>query len=208
MTQSRGPWLGVALALLFALLVRVFSVRRAAVAFVLLLAAFGTAAFYVGDRYTTGARDQAQSEEQSSAIYRRQLLESYTPLVKERMAFGWGISDYPSANGQRSIDNQYLWLAVTQGFVGLGLFLAIGLGSGIRLVQLAARPMHHQDRMLVFAHMAVLMGLMASLTTVYMGEQVVLVFFLVIGWVQGMNPAAVQAPAPSSALYKFRRVLS
>ena len=210
MTQSRGPWLGVALSLLLALLVRVFSVRKAAVAFVVLLAVLGSMAFVVGDKYTIGSRDEATSEAQSSAIYRRQLLQSYTPLVKERMAFGWGISDYPAANGQRSIDNQFLMLAVTQGFVGMGLFLIIAVGSGIRLVQMAARPMLPEDRMLVYAHMAVLIGLMTTLTTVYMGEQVVMVFFLLIGWVQGMNPARVQARVAGTVApqFRFRRVLS
>ncbi len=38
--------------------------------------------------------------------------------------------------------------------------------------------------MLVYAHMAVLLGLMTTFTTVYMGEQVVPLFFLVIGWMQ------------------------
>ena len=132
------------------------------------------------------------------------------PLVKERMALGWGISDYPAANGQRSIDNQFLMLAVTQGFVGMGLFLIIAVGSGIRLVQMAARPMLPEDRMLVYAHMAVLIGLMTTLTTVYMGEQVVMVFFLLIGWVQGMNPARVQARVAGTVApqFRFRRVLS
>jgi O-antigen ligase len=210
MTQSRGPWLGVALALLFAVLVRVFSVGRAAVAFAVLLAVLGVVAFYVGDRYTTGTRDQAATEEQSTAIYRRQLLESYTPVVKERMAFGWGVSDYPAANGQRSIDNQYLWLAVTRGFVGMGMFLIIGAGSGIRLVQLAGCPLCPEDRMLVYAHMAVLLGLMTTFTTVFMGEQVVPLFFLVIGWMQAVNPVRVNAGvAPAfGPPFKFRRVLS
>lgn len=210
MTQSRGPWLGVALALLFAVLVRVFSVGRAAVAFAVLLVVLGVVAFYVGDRYTAGTRDQAATDEQSTAIYRRQLLESYTPVVKERMAFGWGVSDYPAANGQRSIDNQYLWLAVTRGFVGMGLFLIIGAGSGLRLVQLAGRPLCPEDRLLVYAHIAVLLGLMTTFTTVYMGEQVVPLFFLVIGWMQAVNPVRVNAAvAPAFCPpFKFRRVLS
>jgi hypothetical protein len=67
-----------------------------------------------------------------------------------------------------------------------------------------------EDRMLVYAHMAVLIGLMTTLTTVYMGEQVVMVFFLLIGWVQGMNPARVQARVAGTVApqFRFRRVLS
>ena len=210
MTQSRGPWIGVALAVVLVLLVRFLSVGRAAVVFVVLLAGLGAAGYGIGSRYTEGSRSQAASEEQSSAIYRRELLRSYMPIVLERKGFGWGFTDYPSSNGQKSIDNEFLWLAVTQGFVGLGLFLMIAVGSGASLLLLASRPVRYEDRMLIFAHMAVLLGLLSTLTTVYMGEQVVLLFFFIIGWVQGMNPAPARAGslAVAAPRFHFRRGLS
>ena len=209
MTQSRGPWVGMVLALIFALLVRLFSVGKAAVVFVALLVGLASVVIYVGNRYTQGTRAFGTSEEQASAIYRRQLLQTYTPVIKERMAFGWGFTDYPAPNDQKSIDNQFLWMAVTQGFVGLGIFFLIATGSAIRLLKLASLPLAPEDRMMVFAHIAVLMGLLTSLATVYMGEQVVMVFFMVIGWVQGMNPALADTGAAGTigAPFRFRRVL-
>jgi hypothetical protein len=210
MTQSRGPWMGVALALVFALLTRAFSVGKAALAFLVFLAAFGAVAFVIGEHYTDRDLRQATSVEQRNAIYRRELLSNYAPKVAERPMFGWGITDYPSMDGQQSIDNEYLLLAVTEGFLGLALFLAIATGTALRLLQFIARPLQQEDRLLVFAHLAVLIGLMATISTVYMGEQVVVLFYLFVGWVQGMNPAPAFAsvysvPARQS---RFRRVLA
>jgi hypothetical protein len=211
MTQSRGPWVGVALSVVFALLMRMYNIRKAALVFMVLMILAGSAMWVIGGRYTAGQQQTAGSQEQASAIYRRQLLESYTPVVLERPLFGWGFTDDPTPNGQKSIDNQFLWLAVTQGFVGMGLFLLIAAASGARLLKLAARPVVDPgDRALILAHMAVLLGLMVTLTTVYMGLQVVEVFFMVVGWVQGMNPANVGAPqaAGYAGPLRFRRVLT
>lgn len=209
MTQSRGPWLGVALALVFAGLMRVLTVGRATVAFLLFLTLFGTAAYTIGNRYTDKDLSQASNEEQRNAIYRRELLVNYTPIVKQRKLFGWGITTYPNVNGQTSIDNQYLLLAVTQGFLGLGLFLAIVAGNAVRLLRMIARPLRHEDRLLVFAHLAVLIGLTTTLTTVYMGEQVVMLFFLFTGWVQAMRPMRMRVEAMNVLAQPaaFRRVL-
>ena len=210
MTQSRGPWLGVVLALVFVFLMRSFSMGKATAIFLLLLAAFSAAGYFFGNKYSEVAPGQPISEEQDSVIYRRNLIRNYAPLVMERKAFGWGITTYPVMGGQKSIDNEFLMLAVTQGFTGLGLFVAIVAGCAARLLWLAARPMLAEDQGLVFAHLALLIGLMTALSTVYLGEQVMLLFFLIVGWVQGMNPARVTVggPAAIAPRFQFRRVLS
>lgn len=210
MTQSRGPWVGVALALVFALLTRIFPVGKAALAFLVFLTVFGAGAYVMGEHYTDRDLRQAATEEQRNAIYRRELLTNYAPKVAERPTFGWGITDYPTVDGQQSIDNEYLLLAVTQGFFGLALFLTIVTGTAMRLLKFIARPIEQEDRLLVFAHLAVLIGLMTTLTTVYMGEQVVTLFYLLVGWVQGMNPAPATVAAHNgwAAPARFRRVLA
>ena len=210
MTQSRGPWVGVGLSLVLAALARKLPIPKAVAVFLVVVAIFAGFAYYYGKQYTETQRNQATSEEQRNAIYRRELLKSYAPIILERKAFGWGITAYPAANGQQSIDNEFLLLAVTQGFFGLGLFLAILLGSLARLFRLAARPMHKQDRALVLAHLTVLIGLTTTLTTVFLGEQAFLLFFLIVGWVQGMNPAPLSAPAGGAFVprFQFQRVLS
>ena len=210
MSQSRGPWLGVALALIFVLFTRIFPAGKAALAFLVFLTIFGTAAYYAGKQYTATSLRSASTEAQRNAVYRRELLTSYIPLVEQRPAFGWGITTYPTINGQRSIDNEYLLLMVTEGSFGLGLFLFIVVGTGIRLLHLMSRPLAPADRLLVFAHLSVLIGLVTTVTTVYMGEQVVVLFFMFAGWVQGMRPALAAAGAwqNTGAPVRFRRVLA
>ena len=209
MTQSRGPLLGVGLALVFAMLSRFLPVSKAVAVFLCFTAIFIVTAFYFANRYTEKSMREAATEEQRNAIYRRQLLTNYAPLVMQHKAFGWGITTFPAAGGQTSIDNQFLLLAVTEGFVGLGVFLAIVAGSAVKLLRMISRPIQQQDRMLAFAHLAFLIGLMTTLTSVYMGEQVVMMFFLFVGWVQAMRPAlaVAQAANPPAPRLGFRRVL-
>jgi O-antigen ligase len=209
MTQSRGPWLGMGLALVFALLTRFFPVKKAAAVFLGFCVLFAAAGFYFANQYTEKAMRQADTEEQRNAIYRRQLLTNYAPIVMERRAFGWGATTFPAVNGQRSIDNEFLMLAVTEGLAGLGVFLAIVAGCAAKLVRLISRPMEPEDRSLAFAHLAVLIGLVTTLTTVYLGEQMVMLFFLFTGWVQAMRPVPVAAYAVNrvTAQHGFRRVI-
>jgi O-antigen ligase len=171
---------------------------------VLVLAVFSIAAYYYGERYTDVDINHARSEEQRNAIYRRELIRTFMPIIKERPAFGWGITTLPTLNGQRSIDNQYLLLAATQGLTGLGLFLLILLGSITRLYRLARRPLGMEDKALVFAHLTVLMGLMTALTTVYLGEQALLLLFFIVGWIHGMNPAGVGTTIGNARVEEFR----
>jgi O-antigen ligase len=210
MTQSRGPWVGAGLALLLMALMQRYSTWKAAALFGLVAGVFFIGAYIYGKQYTEVQRSEAANDEQRNAIYRRELLDSYKPIIKERKAFGWGITTYPAMNGQTSIDNEYLRLAVTQGFVGLGLFVAIGAASVFRLLKLATGPIPFEDRALIVAHLAVLIGVMTTITTVFLGEQAIVLFFLVVGWGQGMNPQRVGEAVLKRRIsqYQFERVLT
>jgi hypothetical protein len=208
MTQSRGPWVGVGLALVLAVLMRAFPLGRAALIFVLVLAVFTTGAYYYGKRYTDVDLDHARTEAQRDVVYRRMLVRTYMPLIRARKAFGWGYTTLPILNGQKSIDNQYLLLAAAQGLTGLALFLLILLGSAVRLFRLALRPLEQEDRALVFAHMTVLLALMTALTTVYLGEQAVLLFFLIVGWIHGMGRSGATLGRRMAPEFEFQKVLT
>ncbi len=209
MTQSRGPWIGVGLALVFAMLTRFLPMAKAVLAFAGFCLVFAVAALFYANIYTGKSMVQASTKEQQNAIYRRELLTNYVPMVMERPAFGWGVTTKPTVAGQDSIDNEYLLLAVTEGFAGLAVFLAIAAGSAVKLLRMISQPIPGEDRMLAFAHLAVLIGLMTALTTVYIGEQVVMLFFLFTGWVQAMRPVVERVPVenPLVAQVGFRRVL-
>jgi O-antigen ligase len=210
MTQSRGPWIGVGLALVLALLVRTFSLGKAVITFIVVLVLFSGGAYYYGKRYTDVDINHAKTEEQRNAVYRRELLQTYMPIIEERKAFGWGITTLPELNGQRSIDNEYLLIAAQQGLVGLACFLMILFASGVRLFRLAAGRLVAEDRALVFAHLAILLGLMTSLTTVYLGEQALLLLFFIIGWIHGMRPESADTGLGKvdTPEFQFRSVLT
>jgi hypothetical protein len=210
MTQSRGPWIAVGLALVLALLVRKLPLGKATLAFLLVLAVFSAAAFYYGRRYTDVDINRAATEAQRNAVYRRELLSTYMPIIEQRKAFGWGITTMPALNGQKSIDNEYLLLAAMQGFVGLGLFLIILLGSAVRLYRIARRQFEAEDIALAFAHLTVLMGLTIALTTVYLGEQSLILLFLIVGWIHGMRAAGANFGVGSERgpTYQFQKVLA
>jgi len=208
MTQSRGPWVGVGLALVLAVLMRVFPLGRAALIFVVFLGLFTAGAYYYGKRYTDVDLDHARTEAQRDVVYRRLLVRTYMPLVRARKAFGWGYTTLPIQNGQKSIDNQYLLVAVAQGLTGLGLFLLILGGTAVRLFRLALRPLGVEDRALVFAHITVLLGLVTALTTVYLGEQAVLLFFLIVGWIHGMGRSGATLGRRTVPQFQFQRVLA
>jgi O-antigen ligase len=210
MTQSRGPWVGVGLSLVLALLVWKLPLGKATLAFALVLVLFSTLAYYYGKRYTDVDLDHASSEEQRNAVYRRDLLRTFVPLIEQRKAFGWGITTLPTMKGQKSVDNEYLFIAAAQGLTGLGLFLAILLGSMLRLYLLARRPLGMEDKALVFAHLTVLMGLTTALTTVYLGEQALILFFFIVGWIHAMKPTATGVEMKNSVVagFRFQKVLT
>ena len=72
-----------------------------------------------------------------------------------------------------------------------------------------SQPIGHEDRMLAYAHLAVLIGLMTTLSTVFLGEQAVMLFFLFVGWVQAMRPVLERAQVVNGLVPQpgFRRVL-
>jgi O-antigen ligase len=212
MTQSRGPWLGALMMLGISWLARARSVKRAAMVLAGLVIAAGIVGYVFGSKYTEGSRLKAHDEEQENAIYRRELLSNYVPLVWQKPVTGWGITQYPSVGGQKSIDNEYLLLAVTEGLPGLALFLLISSATAWRLVQLLRGKTNAIDRLLLFTHLGVLVGLWTTIASVYLGLQVQILFYLIVGWVQAMEPErlaqAVGATEGVRSRFGFANVLT
>jgi len=50
----------------------------------------------------------------------------------------------------------------------------------------------------------VLMGLMTALTTVYLGEQALLLLFFIVGWIHGMKPAGAGMGFENARTEEFR----
>jgi len=190
MTQARGPWLGAIVAIPVALVGRAQRVRRAAILVavcILVLAPVG----YLGLKaYTSGP---TASEAQENAQYRQQMLDNYIPIAKAGGAWGWG-QDFPRVMGQGSIDNEYLFVTLTQGWVGLLCFCAIAVESLYYLTYGAIYNPTKPDRYFAFSLMGVMIGLLITVFTVFLGNQPYQLFFLLAGWSQAVRVKRAARP--------------
>jgi hypothetical protein len=191
MTQARGPWIGSVVAIPIALIGRARRTLRAALilgtCFLVL-----TPIAYIGLKiYTSGP---ISSEAQENAQYRQALLDNYIPIAEQGGAFGWG-QDFPRAMGQGSIDNEYLFVALTQGWVGLLTFSLICIESLYYLTYGAIFNPSPRDRYFAFSLLGVFIGLMITIFTVFLGNQPYELFFLLAGWSQAQRVKRVKRPA-------------
>lgn len=214
MTQSRGPWMGGAFGILLVLAARAKHQKRAfrnvAIGSLLLLALF----FSVLNKYTS-INHSASDQDQENAQYRRYLIVNYTPVVERGGMLGYGLH-FPKIDGQVSIDNEYLNIALNEGYLGLGIFVLLILTTGTRLVRIVVRSRDREVTSFALCLLAVLVTIALSVTTVYLGFQTFTLFFLIIGWSQELRPAPARALAPAPARapvyaparFAFRRVWS
>jgi hypothetical protein len=213
MTGSRMPLACLVLVFLFLQIPRFKSLRTGATV-VLLIAGIGVGAFYVYyDKYTSISSDQVTDERQSSAIYRRDLVINYAPILEAGGWLGWGTLNPPLVIGQSSIDNGYMLVQLAQGKLGVYAFKLICFESILALALSAARFKNKESLFLVFSLMGALIGLFASLTTVGMGEVTPQVLFLLLGWSQSVQDTRVGAGASAvsefpEAKFRFRRVIA
>ncbi len=199
LTQARGPWLGT----LFAIPIAFIGRSRRMLRSTILVATFGTVfgtTLYMGMKAYTDA--PTTTNEQENATYRAHLLENYTPVVKEGGLWGWG-TDFPTRKGQTSIDNEYLFVAVTQGWVGFSAFCLICLGSITNFVFAILSSTDKMDRYFAFSLLGIFLGLMFTIVTVFLGNQSYLLFFLLVGWSEAMRVRPVETTGLS-----FREVLT
>lgn len=169
---SRGPILGAILAM--AILGIGWSRQRAVlvpatamIGLVGLLAVSGGASSYL-----SVSRGDAETEAQENAAYRVEMLDNYIEVVRESPWVGYGRYQLPVVKRQKSIDNQYLFLALTHGMPHAILFLALmiipALLLGFRLALVDARSPH---RRLGWALAGLLVGAILTQVTVFAGTQ-------------------------------------
>jgi hypothetical protein len=182
MTQARGPWIGAIVAIPIAFIGRSKRVLRTAIVTVLCLG-LGGAAIYIGlNRYASGP---ISSPEQETAQYRQQLLTNYIPVAREGGAWGWG-QEFPRVGSQGSIDNEFLFVALTQGWVGLLAFCLIAGESMLHMLASAILAPEKSDRYFAWSMIGIMFGLLVTVFTVFLGLQTFQLFFLLAGWSQAL----------------------
>jgi len=187
MTQARGPWIGTLLAICVASIGRARYPQKRAILVVGLLVGIGTPAYIISKEYISGPRVDYGSERET-AQYRAELLDNYIPVAQTGGAWGWG-STFPRIHGQVSIDNEYLFVWVTQGYIGGISFCLLLLEAAIALLTQAGRVKTAEDRHFVLTLFGYLVGVAFIIATVFLGAQTYPLFFFLMGWAQAVGLA-------------------
>jgi hypothetical protein len=128
--------------------------------------------------------------ETQTAQYRQIMIDNYIPIAELGGAWGWG-NIFPIIEGQTSIDNEFLFVWITQGYIGLIILILIFIEATITLVRLGIRARLFQDRYLAFSLLGIVLGLALCLGTVWLTEVPYLLFFVLMGWFESIQPAAI-----------------
>lgn len=146
--------------------------------------------------YVAVGRAAAGSASQETAAYRKELVDKYIPIVEQKGLFGWGLSTWPKVPGMPSIDNYYLLLSLQHGVLATGLLLAILFTVMIRAYRNGMRNAQSitPGTSLSFALLGIYAGLTFSLATVFLGESMIPIFFLLTGFTEGYLLAGGDRP--------------
>lgn len=87
--------------------------------------------------YASVTRATAETIEQRNVAYRKEMWEAYFEVVMERPYLGWGRFTIPSVRGMKSIDSEYLGVALASGLIALGFYLFFLFGMLVRLLRYA-----------------------------------------------------------------------
>jgi hypothetical protein len=207
MTQSRGPWLGLIFGFAVSLIGFARNTKRAFWRSLVLGTLIFAFSYPFLNNYTGGAGGTtvtAEDKDQENVIYRRQLIDNYTPVVEAGGLWGWGVTRFPIVNDQPSIDNEFLYLGVTRGYFGLSVFLLLCADVIFSLIRTGINFRDPEDRLFAFCMIGVISGVLFSITTVYLGNQIYDLTFFLFGWSQAIGRKRSGQNAPPV----FRKVIT
>lgn len=212
-TLARGPWLG---GLVGALFVNAGRHARQKFAFIMVCCGIGLIAIpgYLGFQAYLDVQPGGQmTMSQETAVYRKVLFERYFDIALQHAWLGWGRNTWPKISGMASIDNYYLLLSLMHGVLTTALLLFLMAWMSLRLLRKGLSEPAGSNS-LAFTFMGVIIAFAISLSTVYLGENVVPAFFLLLGWAEAYihgrgvtSQAAGAGPAPVASPPRFRRVI-
>lgn len=208
LTLVRGPWLGALAAVGFIFVCR--SRNRGAfltIAIALLIVVGIPSALSFHD-YVSVGRENAQTVAQESAAYRYELVVKYAEIAAERPYWGWGRNQWPEVPGMPSIDNNFLLLALNHGIFAVVLFNLAQLWLMLHLVRLGVkRHMGDPTATLAFSLAGIQLALIVSLATVGLLSSIVQLFFMVLGWCDGLvKTKGVPVPKPVT-VFRYARTM-
>lgn len=186
-TVSRGPVVGTILGGLF--LGAGYAKNRTSSFFIRagILTLIFVFAYEVYSYYSSIDKELTSSEAQASAAYRAGLVERFYDPISQKPYWGWGSLKYGESGQTRSVDNQYILVAVQNGLIALATYVCIIITTLFGLIWrgLWNRNDVKEDTSFCFTIFSVYLMLVLTLGTVYMGLQLQPLFFLLTGWING-----------------------
>jgi hypothetical protein len=127
-------------------------------------------------------------ETEYNVAYRWELINIYTDFAWQSPYFGWGTFESPAKGEFASMDNAYLLFFFTYGLVSLIIFLMMlaWVFGRLCLFGLQRSKINPFESTLAFTLLSVLGTMAFCLLTVFMGLQIEILFFLFIGWAEGL----------------------
>lgn len=217
MTQSRGPWIGCGFGLIVCSIGFARNRKRAAVWAISTLAVALTVTSVVLDKYTAVDETKTTDRDQLNASYRRDLLTTYGPMVDQGGLWGWGTPQVLSdgsvgySRNQTSIDNEYLRVAMSQGYVGASLFVIMLALCIVHLITLCVSLRSREDILFAYCMLGAVLAMAFTLTTVYLGDPMMQIVFLFLGWSMSIRPtrsAETQTVPTSASRFAFQKVFA
>lgn len=189
LTLSRGPISGAVIALWFG---RLGWMKKMRTIFLIGIVCLYLALFYMlwSKLFSPDAptRETAKTESEETVAYRKEMMDNYLELVEEHPMTGWGKNGFPFVKGQKSIDNQYLFLALQYGKPAPLFFLLAMLIPGICCVRRGLKePPGSSMGRLSLCLGGICIAAIWTQITVFAGTQTEQILFLCIGFAVTIN---------------------
>jgi hypothetical protein len=213
-TIARGPWLGGLVGAVFVNAGRHPKRKAAFVTGFLLLALMAVPGYIAFMSYLDVKPGMEMTMSQETAMYRKVLFEKYFSIALDHAWLGWGRNTWPKIPGMASIDNYYLLLSLMHGVLTTALLLGLMGWMSLRLFRKGmSEPVEANS--LAFTFLGIIIALFVALVTVYLGENVLPAFFLVLGWAEGYIQGkgyrgilgGADQPVEPTERPRFRRVI-
>lgn len=180
---SRGPWLAALLSSFLAGAAFSRHLKKS----LLLRFALVTLAAIILFNFFLNYQTLPTTETEGTILYRANLWQKYQAAIQEKFWFGWGLKNFPSEGGMASIDNNFLYIWILNGFSSLLVFIAIIFWGSIRLVKkgILSGGKAPLTSTLAIIFFSIYVSFTIVFLTVYMGLQVEPLFYLFVGWSEG-----------------------
>lgn len=209
LTLVRGPWMGAVAAVGLIFVCR--SKNRGAyitiaLALMIVVGIPTMISFY---EYVSVGRENALTVAQESAAYRYELIVEYASIAGEKLYWGWGRNLWPEVPGMPSIDNNFLLLALNHGVVALVFFNIAQFWLMFHLIRLGMkRKDGDPTALLAFSLAGIILAMIVSLATVGLLSNIIQLFFMVLGWCDGVvKTKGVPIPKPV-VVFRYQRTMS